>query len=221
MHVEEFNDDRIYSKFSSKSTCHTINNNNSVIDKLSRKYRGVVGLMCQNCNNVIYRRLYVTIKSSIEDDKEHSNDNLKDNQYIYANLPFSIKKSICENCKCKDVNMIQLDPNIAETISVLNKKGYSTKFCCEGHGYGGAYVYFNNDEIMKKMFDTIFNTLPSSWYLDLNNFKESKIIIRSDENEYPNNILELNEWADSLPDVISSQKILFNKIIKEELMDEY
>lgn len=30
-------------------------------------------------------------------------------------------------------NIIEVDEDIAETISVLNKKGYYTKFCCSGH----------------------------------------------------------------------------------------
>ena len=30
-------------------------------------------------------------------------------------------------------NIIEVDEDIAETISILNKKGYYTNFCCSGH----------------------------------------------------------------------------------------
>ena len=30
-------------------------------------------------------------------------------------------------------NIIEVDEAIAETISILNKKGYYTKYCCSGH----------------------------------------------------------------------------------------
>ncbi len=30
-------------------------------------------------------------------------------------------------------NVFEVDENIAETISILNKKGYHTKYCCSGH----------------------------------------------------------------------------------------
>lgn len=30
-------------------------------------------------------------------------------------------------------NIIEVDEDIAKTISILNKKGYYTKFCCSGH----------------------------------------------------------------------------------------
>lgn len=33
----------------------------------------------------------------------------------------------------KDEQVIEVDDAIAETISVLNKKGYKTKYCCSGH----------------------------------------------------------------------------------------
>jgi len=40
---------------------------------------------------------------------------------------------ICRHCK-KIVKGIELDELIIPIISILNKKGYKTKYCCSGHG---------------------------------------------------------------------------------------
>lgn len=36
-------------------------------------------------------------------------------------------------CNCKDSEYVDVDVNILEIVSVLNKKGYYTIFSCEGH----------------------------------------------------------------------------------------
>ena len=38
-----------------------------------------------------------------------------------------------------DENIIEVDPDIAEAISLLNKKGYKTKACCSGHALNLDY----------------------------------------------------------------------------------
>lgn len=40
-----------------------------------------------------------------------------------------------------DSNYFEVDDNIANTISVLNKKGYKTKACCSGHNDGRFHMY--------------------------------------------------------------------------------
>ena len=37
-----------------------------------------------------------------------------------------------EECNC-DASKVEIDVEIAETIKLLNKKGYHTTFCCGGH----------------------------------------------------------------------------------------
>lgn len=46
-------------------------------------------------------------------------------------------------------NYIVLDPGIAPSISILNKKGYFTKFCCEGHPYVTS-EYYSGDDSMER-----------------------------------------------------------------------
>ena len=40
-------------------------------------------------------------------------------------------------------NVFEVDEDIADIISILNKKGYYTKFCCSGHAkdLGIHYMY--------------------------------------------------------------------------------
>lgn len=57
-----------------------------------------------------------------------------------------------------DNKIIEVDDNIAETISVLNKKGYRTEYCCGGHI--NKYEYYSmtcdkcfmDEEKLKKDF---------------------------------------------------------------------
>lgn len=46
-------------------------------------------------------------------------------------------------------NIIEVDEDIAETISILNKKGYYTKFCCSGHVKDSRLyeMYHRNNDI--------------------------------------------------------------------------
>lgn len=40
-------------------------------------------------------------------------------------------------CACDpswETDLVNIDPNIAREIVILNRKGYKTYFCCEGHG---------------------------------------------------------------------------------------
>ena len=70
--------------------------------------------------------------------------------------------TMCENCyevdgrkykarrTCKHCGglLVQIDEMLLTTISVLNKKGYHTKFCCSGHVYDTfpqTYIYFTGD----------------------------------------------------------------------------
>lgn len=55
-----------------------------------------------------------------------------------------------EECECSDwpKKVNQIDAGLCTTIKILNKKGYTTLFCCEGHyndsygAYISAYLYF-------------------------------------------------------------------------------
>jgi len=64
--------------------------------------------------------------------------------------------TMCENCfevdsrkykakrKCEHCGglLVQIDEMMLPTISLLNKKGYRTRFCCSGHVYDNPYMFF-------------------------------------------------------------------------------
>lgn len=117
---------------------------------------------------------------------------------------------ICSKCfdvvgwkchKCKGTHhedCFPIDSQIALAISILNKKGYKTKYCCEGHASedtNEAYIYFENP----------INSHPKDFHIDPNdsytirvdreklkwnnlNFMERNLIV----SELNNNILD---WA--------------------------
>ena len=87
------------------------------------------------------------------------------------------KRHRCEKCDAKDNHWkdpnIEIDSKLAFQISVLNKKGYKTKFCCSGHAYEEfvtTYIYFE-DKI---------DSCPEDWYLDLD---DDGYIIRGNRND--------------------------------------
>jgi hypothetical protein len=66
---------------------------------------------------------------------------------------------LCENCNilydsqtdqcglCKN-GLAEIDPLLAETIQMLNKRGYKTKFCCQGHTNTNpiqSYIMFDDE----------------------------------------------------------------------------
>ena len=94
--------------------------------------------------------------------------------------------------------MIILDGNIAKTISILNKKGYTTKFCCEGHKEYAGYIYFSNNVFpyIEKM------NVPDSWYIDTKNLSKNKFVIRAKNNIGINKrINDIENWAENLPNI--------------------
>jgi hypothetical protein len=109
----------------------------------------------------------------------------------------------CPECEGRDLDLIVLDPNIADIISALNKKGYFTEYCCEGHGTCDPYIYFKNLDL----YDLFSLNLPLSWYIDIQDLKENSLVIRADETNWESALEELQEWVDSLPDISAVYKL--------------
>lgn len=106
---------------------------------------------------------------------------------------------ICSKCfdvvgwkchKCKGTHhedCFPIDSQIALAISILNKKGYTTKFCCSGHAldeWVSSYIYFE-DKI---------DSCPEDWYIDNEGY-----IIRGNRNR---------DWIEL--DFITRENILTN-----------
>lgn len=73
----------------------------------------------------------------------------------------SSKYDKCKNCDYEnnEESNIEVDSKLAFQISILNKKGYKTKFSCSGH----ALEYFITTYIY---FEDKINTCPKEWYFD-------------------------------------------------------
>lgn len=105
--------------------------------------------------------------------------------------------TVCKYCKT-DVKLIEVDYNIAYSISLLNRKGYLTTFCCEGHKssyeYSDGYISFKDNSILEYI-----DYLPDSWYIDLQNLREGKYIIRTDVFDKSQAMTDLFSFCKGLP----------------------
>lgn len=124
-------------------------------------------------------------------------------------LPEPAKWTVCCPECGKEFKMYALnalDPNITRTISVLNKKGYKTKFSCEGHfdvsDMSEPYIIIKGDaeEIFKE------NPLPELWFLDDVRMFSGCFTIRSDrsmaknDEDWDKRCDVIEAWAESLPE---------------------
>jgi hypothetical protein len=113
------------------------------------------------------------------------------------------KEYLCPKADCQG-DVVWLDELIAPAIIVLNKKGYTTKYCCSGHwyeNYSYMYIYFNDWVLLPEK-------LPDGFVKD----KGDKITIRNTNDNFKNYSVEekfkfvtesnlrLLEWVNALPD---------------------
>lgn len=177
-----------YKLYESKRILLTKNSNYKINEV--EKYDSYLGLMCPYCYTYNIVKFHQTSSILIECD-----DITLDYTYILRLW------KLCSVCD-KERQLIQVDPNIVEAISIFNKKGYITDFCCEGHGDGSAYILFKNHDIDKYLYD-----LPITWYDDLMDRKTYfgspkytiRTCIRSDSCNYKEAMLDILEFASSLP----------------------
>jgi hypothetical protein len=125
----------------------------------------------------------------------------------------------CKHCKYT-VYFILIDEKLSEIISTLNKKGYYTEFCCEGHFnkdengdifYDDAYIMFSEEGTMRLEYFMDYNALPEGWYIDK---EDKRLIFRANiDNEIRENIPleeivklmdkkieEMRKFVENLPD---------------------
>ena len=94
----------------------------------------------------------------------------------------------------------EIDDAIAEPVSLLNKKGYRTAFCCSGHADSGhnpevAYIQFEFGGITPE-------TLPDGWYWESDGQMEY-VYDTADPKELEKTIIKVMKnlliWANDLP----------------------
>lgn len=126
--------------------------------------------------------------------------------------------------------LFEVDEFIAPIISLLNKKGYVTKYCCSGHMVKVCHGDSTTIKILNDNYKVSFSEPNNSCYItfgDRNQFKDVKEFPNKSEIEYSDyneeqrlilsikyketdsikerfteifsTMLELYEWAESLP----------------------
>lgn len=131
--------------------------------------KGTIAVMCPKCYN--------NTKHMVSQD---SSIIVLSNTYNDCVSPFTkieYKINNCKKCSAEDVIGIESDPNIADAISILNKKGYYTKYCCEGHSdRDSPYIYFSDLNILD-----VIHRLPLTWNIDYDRLRYyNDLIIRAD-----------------------------------------
>lgn len=138
--------------------------------------------MCSSCYELNYNinlkssaRSKISIKPKCdlsEDSKNTMIDSVKN--MIDDSLPGFNEEIVltCPNCKQNRVHII-IDKRISKIVSILNKNGLVTKFCCEGHfgvhNISHSYISFYSKESIDK-FD-MNNPLLNKWKIDNNDGK--------------------------------------------------
>ena len=188
-----------------------------------------IGCMCPKCFSV--KEMDIVFSDVISPVYE---DEFKDSYVsneIYGKCP-----------KCgKHVKFIQLDINIAEIVGILNRKGYYTAYCCEGHleenndgimEFNSPYIYFyywSDTEILETY------PLPNTWHIQPDD-KECRIFsIRDticdntpksieDYDDYielvesswdqEKSLSDIYEWALSLPTKDKNEKSVHRSLIR-------
>ena len=113
----------------------------------------------------------------------------------YYHAYISCPDITCDSGGYDSEGLFEIDELMIEPISILNRCGYKTKFCCSGHTYTSqseSYIYFESEEYMPQ-------TLPKNWSKD-----NSKPIIRANikgktilerRKSISNNINSLLQWC--------------------------
>ena len=177
------------------------------------KIKGTSAFMCPCCFNIFFKKIHGqgSVVTEIDDESEIDEDgDLRDFMSI----------DVYPAMTCKDClePLVQIDPNIAEAIQLLNLKGYTTRFCCESHKYkseiADAYIMFNNFDLMNLVFDDA--DIPYGWYLDLDCYRKGDYVIRADYDESKDYLFELLKFAKSLPNSII---LKFKKLPNVDLLN--
>lgn len=124
--------------------------------------RRTVTLMCPHCYNVSVTDYNVNFRYTHKH-KLHADFGVAQKGKFKNGL--NDDAVACD--KCKDAEPIILDPRIAFTIMILNKKGFKTTFSCAGHKWPPdetdvPYISFEDSVPID-----IFKNLPEGWRLDV------------------------------------------------------
>lgn len=163
-----------------------------------RHHKSTMKLMCPDC--------YALYTADVKYDVNTFVDMKEDRNITLDMRPSFI--GICPKCFIRPdgTRFIPLDYNIAEIISVLNKKGYTTSHCCEGHeNAGDQYIKFAYNIINFDNMNNALENLPLGWKKEVDLISKH-IIIRSkryteknEEIDWRQNLIDLYLYVMYLP----------------------
>lgn len=131
-------------------------------------------LMCPRCYSLYETEVCIYKSISINSESKY---------IIVGNHSEYTYNGMCINCK-SPVQYIPVDYNIGDIISILNKKGYRTKFCCEGHRLDDCgYILFEDTKYNKNILEYA-KMLPEEFFIDIKEYKGHVNNIVKDEDEY-------------------------------------
>lgn len=173
------------------------------IRRIENKY---FALICSYCKHVE--------KFSIDSNITIMHENKRNPNFIYMRRAYNFE---CSNCGCRNYNKEPFDANIADIIVELNKKGYETLFCCEGHiddlakyDYKSKeFIYRDCESIGYISFDTSCSKsidelckhpLPKEWYIDRENYQFS-IRVKTPQSDMRTRIKSIRKWVNELPNL--------------------
>lgn len=166
-------------------------------------------LFCTNCYNGYTIHYNINMKLELNDDFMDKMDFKRRcvaaqaiKQYLNPEIDIMNiigSSNLCPFCLSKNT-LCDIDYELYPTIVLLNKKGFTTKYCCSGHEIdNNGYIYFNDNNILNYI-----NLLPDTWEIDLESLKLNNCIIRSDYIDKYNHaeaIDDIARFAEMLPNI--------------------
>lgn len=157
---------------------------------MSKKNKGEVkSKLCPRCYSKIYR---ISKLGKTLEDKEKCISYINEQTYV-------------NGCACCGYvgPTLDIDVKLESVISMLNKRGYRTLNCCQGHinNHGHVvstpYIMFSPDIVHnEKELKEFEDSLPESWYIDNDPYIiQPGIIIRGDMIYHKNYINDIILWA--------------------------
>lgn len=184
--------------------------NNDNIDCIVRDY----ALICSNCFHLLKHRakIYVPKKNF----SKYTTKDIKDPDYRFSDVYIDFV-AICPECGSKSV-FFNVDSNMGEIISYLNRHGITTEYSCQGHSHLMYGVRFEDKSIgfCQDLNDPyILITIPKS----INNTKIPSIDLLEPFLKSNFNHIELDFFED--PDHPRDIEYIMNKEDYIIFYDEY
>lgn len=103
--------------------------------------------LCTNCGKILRGKMSVTL--ILEDDYGVPIEGRD-----IENLDTRYNSFTCPNCE-QEYGMVEIDSEIVDIISLLNKKGFTTGFCCQGHA-----VKMTMSRLIKEDYCPPYHSIP-------------------------------------------------------------